>query len=128
MTATARPISWWNLLPLWRGLAGTGLVATLLLATMLLTQTAPVNPTTYLVVLVAPQNQAPGWVIQASNLREIQLIPLGLRKSQLTRHLNSGPKRTAGKVRYPLDWSNLGKRFLSPWIDCRRWNPTNSLS
>jgi len=78
VTATARPISWWNLLPLWRGLAGTGLVATLLLATMLLTQTAPVNPTTYLVVLVAPQNQAPGWVIQASNLREIQLIPLGV--------------------------------------------------
>jgi anti-sigma-K factor RskA len=78
VTATAQPISWWNLLPLWRGLAGTGLVATLLLATMLLTQTAPVNPTTYLVVLVAPQNQAPGWVIQASSPREIQLIPLGV--------------------------------------------------
>ncbi|WP_408600863.1 anti-sigma factor domain-containing protein [Pseudomonas sp. PLMAX] len=78
LMATAQPISWWNLLPLWRGLAGTGLVATLLLATMLLTQTAPVNPTTYLVVLVAPQNQAPGWVIQASNPREIQLIPLGV--------------------------------------------------
>ena len=78
VTATARPISWWNLLPLWRGLAGTGLAAALLLGTMLLTQTAPVNPTTYLVVLVAPQNQAPGWVIQASNPREIQLIPLGV--------------------------------------------------
>jgi len=78
VTATAQPISWWNLLPLWRGLAGTGLAAALLLGTMLLTQTAPVNPTTYLVVLVAPQNQAPGWVIQASNLREIQLIPLGV--------------------------------------------------
>jgi anti-sigma-K factor RskA len=36
------------------------------------------NPTTYLVVLVAPQNQAPGWVIQASNPKEIQLIPLGV--------------------------------------------------
>ena len=45
---------------------------------MLLTQTAPVKPTTYLVVLVAPQNQAPGWVIQASSPREIQLIPLGV--------------------------------------------------
>jgi anti-sigma-K factor RskA len=78
VTATAQPISWWNLLPLWRGLAGTGLAAALLLGTMLLTQTAPVNPTTYLVVLVAPQNQAPGWVIQASNPREIQLIPLGV--------------------------------------------------
>jgi len=78
VTAAAQPISWWNLLALWRGLAGAGLVATLLLATVMLTRTAPENPTTYLVVLVAPQNQAPGWVIQASNPKEIQLIPLGV--------------------------------------------------
>ena len=70
--------SWWNLLPLWRGLAGAGLVATLLLGTLQLTRTATVSPTTYLVVLVAPQNQAPGWVIQANNPTEIQLIPLGV--------------------------------------------------
>lgn len=70
--------SWWNLLPLWRGLAGAGLVATLLLGIMLLTRTVAVSPTTYLVVLVAPQSQAPGWVIQASSPREIQLIPLGV--------------------------------------------------
>ncbi|WP_339429826.1 anti-sigma factor [Pseudomonas taetrolens] len=76
VAATAKPTSWWNLLPLWRGLAGIGLVATLLLGSVLLTRTAPVNSTTYLVVLVAPENQAPGWVIQASNPREIQLIPL----------------------------------------------------
>ena len=68
--------SWWNLLPFWRGLAGAGLAATLLLGAMLLTQTT-VKPT-YLVVLVAPQDKAPGWVIQASNPREIQLIPLGV--------------------------------------------------
>lgn len=78
VTATVKPISWWNLLPLWRGLAGASLVATLLLGTVLLTRTAPVNPTTYLVVLVAPQSQAPGWVIQASNPKEIQLRPLGV--------------------------------------------------
>ncbi|WP_309677665.1 anti-sigma factor domain-containing protein [Pseudomonas sp.] len=68
--------SWWNLLPLWRGLAGAGLAATLLLGALMLTQTT-VKPT-YLVVLVAPQDKAPGWVIQASNPREIQLIPLGV--------------------------------------------------
>lgn len=76
-TLAGKSHSWWDLLPLWRGLAGAGLVATLLLGSMLLTRTAPINPTTYLVVLVAPQNQAPGWVIQASNPEEIQLIPLG---------------------------------------------------
>ncbi|MFJ2537291.1 anti-sigma factor domain-containing protein [Pseudomonas sp. NPDC087614] len=68
--------SWWNLLPLWRGLTAAGLAATLLLGSILLTQTTP-KPS-YLVVLVAPQDKAPGWVIQASNSREIQLIPLGV--------------------------------------------------
>ncbi|RBC04055.1 RNA polymerase subunit sigma-70 [Pseudomonas sp. MWU12-2115] len=68
--------SWWNLLPLWRGLSSAGLVATLVLGSILLTQTPP-KPN-YLVVLVAPQDKAPGWVIQASNPREIQLIPLGV--------------------------------------------------
>jgi anti-sigma-K factor RskA len=102
VTATAQPISWWNLLPLWRGLAGTGLVATLLLATMLLTQTAPVNPTTYLVVLVAPQNQAPGWVIQASNPREIQLIPLGVAQIPTDKALEFWT-RADGWLSVPLD-------------------------
>lgn len=72
----AQSLSWWNLLPLWRGLAAAGLVATLLLGALMLTQTT-VKPT-YLVVLVGPQDKAPGWVIQASNPREIQLIPLGI--------------------------------------------------
>ncbi|MGY2266844.1 anti-sigma factor [Pseudomonas sp. SDO5561_S422] len=72
------PVSWWNRLALWRGLAGAGIAASLVLATLLLTRTAAINPTAYVVVLVAPQNQAPGWVIQASNTQEIQLIPLGI--------------------------------------------------
>lgn len=70
--------SWWNLLPLWRGLAGAGLVASLLLGMLLLNRPATEAPTTYLVVLVAPQNQAPGWVIQANNPTQIQLIPLSV--------------------------------------------------
>ena len=67
---------WWNLLPLWRGLSAAGLAATLILGSILLTQTTP-KPS-FLVVLVAPQDKAPGWVIQASNSHEIQLIPLGV--------------------------------------------------
>jgi anti-sigma-K factor RskA len=76
LTQTAPATSWWNLLPLWRGLSAAGLAATLVLGAMLLTQTTP-KPS-YLVVLVAPQDKAPGWVIQASDTREIQLIPLGV--------------------------------------------------
>ena len=75
VTALASP-SWWNLLPLWRGLAGAGLAATLLLGALMLTHIT--TKPTYLVVLVAPQDKTPGWVIQASNPREIQLIPLSV--------------------------------------------------
>lgn len=70
--------SWWNLLPLWRGLAGAGIAATLVLAAVLMLRNAPLNETAYLVVLVAPQDKAPGWVIQTSNRQDIQLIPLGV--------------------------------------------------
>lgn len=68
---------WWDLLALWRGLAGAGLLATLALAALLLARPTNIEPT-FVVVLVAPQNQAPGWVIQASNNQQIQLIPLGV--------------------------------------------------
>ncbi|WP_339487763.1 anti-sigma factor [Pseudomonas sp. EL_65y_Pfl2_R95] len=70
--------SWWNLLPLWRGLAGAGIAATLVLAAVLMLRGAVLNETAYLVVLVAPQDKAPGWVVQASNQQDIQLIPLGV--------------------------------------------------
>ncbi|CRM77519.1 anti-sigma factor [Pseudomonas sp. 58 R 3] len=70
-------VPWWNLLALWRGLAGAGLVTTLLLAALLLSR-PPVAEPTFVVVLVAPQSQAPGWVIQASHDQQIQLIPLGV--------------------------------------------------
>ncbi|WP_462382691.1 anti-sigma factor [Pseudomonas sp. Marseille-QA0892] len=68
-------VRWWNRLPLWRGLAATGLAASVILATLLAVQ-PPAKPE-YMVVLVAPQDRAPGWVVQASSPREVQLIPLG---------------------------------------------------
>ena len=68
---------WWDLLAVWRGLAGAGLLTTLVLAALLLTRPPTADPT-FVVVLVAPQSQAPGWVIQARNDQQIQLIPLGV--------------------------------------------------
>jgi anti-sigma-K factor RskA len=68
---------WWDSLGVWRGLAGAGLAASLVLGISLATHTASPSPPSYLVVLVAPQDKAPGWVIQTSDSREIQLIPLG---------------------------------------------------
>ncbi|MFJ4143293.1 anti-sigma factor domain-containing protein [Pseudomonas sp. NPDC089734] len=71
-----RTIRGWNNLSLWRGLAGAGLAASLVLGMALLTRPPTTQAPSYLVVLVAPQDKAPGWVVQASNTQEIQLIPL----------------------------------------------------
>ena len=72
-----RGTRWWDSLNLWRSVAGFGIAASVALAAVLVTQ-QPAKPLpSYLVVLVAPQDKAPGWVIQANNSRDIQLIPLG---------------------------------------------------
>jgi len=71
-----RVTRWWDSLNLWRSVAGFGIAASVVLAAVLVTQ-QPAKPLpSYLVVLVAPQDKAPGWVIQANNSRDIQLIPL----------------------------------------------------
>lgn len=71
----APSLSWWQRLGLWQGLSAAGLAASLLLAFMLLTTPPPT--TQFVVVLVAPSSQAPGWVVQTSDSRMIELIPLG---------------------------------------------------
>jgi anti-sigma-K factor RskA len=64
-------------LSLWRGAAGFGLAAALVLGVMLANEvTEPTTPE-YMVVLLAPQTQSAGWVVQASSRQEIELIPLG---------------------------------------------------
>lgn len=71
--------AWWNSLAFWRMLAGGGLAAAAALAvTVSMQQQAPNGPG-YLVVLVAPQDKAPGWIVQAGNKnsRDLSLIPLG---------------------------------------------------
>ena len=73
--------NWWNSLNLWRGLAGGGFAAAAILAAVLVTSMGASPAPQYLVVLVAPQDKSPGWVVQASVQdagRQISLIPLGL--------------------------------------------------
>ncbi|WDY55841.1 anti-sigma factor [Pseudomonas sp. PSKL.D1] len=69
------PLAWWQRLKLWQGLAGAGLAASLVMGLALLT--AQPAPTTFMVVLVAPSTQSPGWVVQARDSQQVQLIPLG---------------------------------------------------
>jgi len=70
---------WWNHLGLWRALAGSGFAMAAVLAAVLVTRVAPMAaPPQFMVVLVAPQDKAPGWVVQASSPQQISLIPLGV--------------------------------------------------
>jgi len=64
-------------LPFWRAATALGLAAAVAMGVMLTNvTTAPTTPE-YMVVLLAPQTQSAGWVVQAANRQEIQLIPLG---------------------------------------------------
>ncbi|MBL1270174.1 MAG: anti-sigma factor [Halomonas sp.] len=79
-TVPQRPRRMLHSLPLWRGAAGFGLAAALIMGVMLANEvTEPTISTTpeYMVVLLAPQTQSAGWVVQASSRQEIELIPLG---------------------------------------------------
>lgn len=71
---------WWDSVKFWRGLAGTGFAAAAILAAVLVTQTGVLPGAAtpqFMVVLVAPQDKAPGWVIQANSPKKLNLIPLG---------------------------------------------------
>lgn len=69
--------SWWQSLPIWRGLSGAGFATAAVLATLLVRQLqAPMPTPEYMVVLVAPQGQSAGWVVQAGTRQQLDLIPL----------------------------------------------------
>lgn len=74
---------WWDSLRLWRGLSATGFAAAAVLAAVLVARPVPeAAEPRFVVVLVAPQNQSPGWVVQASARddqapQQVSLIPLG---------------------------------------------------
>jgi anti-sigma-K factor RskA len=68
----------WNSLALWRLLTGGALALSTVLAILLVQRGAmPAANPQFMVVLVGPQDKAPGWVIQASLSRQLSLIPLG---------------------------------------------------
>lgn len=73
--AVQQRVKWWRRLGLWQGLSAAGLAASAVLAFTLLT--APPPNTQFVVVLVAPDSQTAGWVVQTSDSRMIELIPLG---------------------------------------------------
>lgn len=67
----------WDSLNFWRLFAGVGYAAAALLAAVVLQRGVPQEQTQYLVVLVAPQDRTPGWVVQAQANGTLALMPLG---------------------------------------------------
>lgn len=79
-TAQRRTKVWWqwDSLSLWRSLAGSGFATAAILAGLLWSGAAtPPAAARYFVVLAAPDNQSPGWLVQAQAANRLQLIPLG---------------------------------------------------
>ncbi len=106
--------AWWNLLAVWRGLSLAGLTASLLLAGLLVTRAVSVDSPTYMVVLVAPQSNAPGWVVQASNPSEIQLIPLGVAEVPADKALEFWTKAEGWQGPVSLGLVKPGERLHIP--------------
>jgi anti-sigma-K factor RskA len=69
----ARP--WWERLGVWRALAATGFAAAAFMA-VVPRLPAPVAAPRYMVVLAAPNNMAPGWIVQADTAGALKLVPL----------------------------------------------------
>ena len=68
-------VSAWRSLRLWRALTGASVAVAALLAVVLVGRPELGKPQ-YMVVLVAPDNKAPGYVMQASMGRQLSLMPL----------------------------------------------------
>ncbi|MFM9426594.1 anti-sigma-K factor RskA [Variovorax sp. GrIS 2.14] len=72
-----RPSGWWNNLGLWRGMTGAGFATAAALAAVLVLRPGTPQAPEYMVVLVAPQDKAPGYVIQTNAAHQLSLVPLG---------------------------------------------------
>lgn len=65
---------WWDRLNLWRGLAAAGFATAAAMAVVTLQPPQPAPR--YMVVLAAPQDMAPGWVLQSTGEGRLRLVPL----------------------------------------------------
>lgn len=104
----------WNSLPLWRGLTAAALTIAAFMGTTLLTQPPAGAPPRFVVVLVAPQDKAPGWIIQSSNSREVSLIPLGAFEVPANKALQFWTKADNWKGPVSLGLVKPGQRLQVP--------------
>jgi len=80
-TLTSKPAQtaragWWERLGLWRGLAAGGFAAAAVMAVVVGLRVNDLQQPHYMVVLAAPQNAAPGWVLKMTGATTLRLEPL----------------------------------------------------
>ena len=68
--------SWWNRIGLWRGLAAGGFAAAAIMAVVVGVGMPDPEAPRYVVVLAGPQTMRPGWVLNMSDERTLELEPL----------------------------------------------------
>lgn len=74
--ARAAAPGWWERLGLWRALAAGGFAAAAIMAVVVGTRLHEVEQPRYMVVLAAPQNAGPGWVLELVDDDTLRLEPL----------------------------------------------------
>ena len=105
---------WWNSVAFWRFAAATGFAAA---SVMAIAPTvglfAPARPQ-YMVVLVAPQGTAPGWVVQTSSPQRLKLIPVAPEPVPAQRSLQFWTKADSWSAPVSLGLVEPGKPIESP--------------
>ncbi len=103
----------WRSLTLWRGLAASGFAAAALV--VVLTMNPLTSPETrYMVVLVAPGDTAPGWVVHARSDRQIVLTPLAVLDVPADKALQFWTKADGWNAPVSLGLVQPGQRITVP--------------
>jgi len=92
------PQRWWDSLNFWRSLAAAGFAAAAITAVVPRLQApGPAPAPRYMVVLAAPGNMAPGWIVQADAGGSLKLVPLGTTQVPADRSLQFWTKADGWK-------------------------------
>ncbi|WP_407636901.1 anti-sigma factor [Advenella kashmirensis] len=105
--------SLWRSLAFWRGLTVVGFTAAALAMVVLPGQFQPPQ-TRFMVVLVAPEDKSPGWVVQARSDKRVELIPLGMLQVPADKSLQFWTKADDWKAPVSLGIVQPGERVSVP--------------
>ncbi len=105
--------SFWSSLTLWRGLTAASFAAAALAVVLVQVEATPPE-TRFMVVLAAPDNKTPGWVVQASTDQQVELIPLAILDVPADKSLELWTKADDWNAPVSLGLVQPGQRMTVP--------------